>query len=420
MSTSVTRRRAPVRWWGSIMAVVLLASGCTSSNSPSSRRELVWAVPEIERGTAQAIGALWNAGPPGRPKVRIERLPESADDQRRLMAIELNARLPRFDILTLDVIWTGEFAGSGWLAGLEDLRDKWGKRWLAGPLESAMWNGRLWAAPFQSGAGFLYYRTDLVGPTAPATWDELAAAVPEARRKAGGNIAAFVGQGAQYEGLVVNFLEYLWGAGGDLSAGNGTEIQLTTEPAVRALQFMRNQLASGGLYAPNFDTMRENDALAVFASGNAIFMRNWPYAYGELGKVPSLAGKYGVAPLPTFGGKGASAAVGGSNLGVNRFSRNVEAAKQFVEFASTDTQVQVGLGLQSRPPALASAYDDAELAKKTEMKLAGEVLRTARARPPTPEWSSISDEIQQQVFPAYTGRRTPEEAVKAIQSFLKL
>lgn len=63
-----------------------------------------------------------------------------------------------------------------------------------------------------------------------------------------------------------------------------------------------------------------------------------------------------------------------------------------------------------------SAYDD--LAHDPVMKLLARVLPEARPRPSSPAWSAISDEIQQQVYPAYTGGRDPARAVRAIRSFL--
>jgi multiple sugar transport system substrate-binding protein len=53
------------------------------------------------------------------------------------------------------------------------------------------------------------------------------------------------------------------------------------------------------------------------------------------------------------------------------------------------------------------------------MALLAEVLPHAKPRPPTPNWASISDEIQQQVFPAYTTDRPAPKAVEAIRAFLE-
>ncbi|MGI8809520.1 MAG: ABC transporter substrate-binding protein [Acidimicrobiales bacterium] len=397
------------------LAILLFVAGCSSADRPADAEELVWAVPELDKNVAQQVVDAWHRTHPNGVKVRFERIPESADDQRRLMAVELNAGLPRFDILTLDVVWTGEFASRGWLTDLTDIRSEITEASLPGPLQSALWNGRLWAAPFTSNVGLLYFRTDLVD-TAPKTWEELKTAVVEARRRTGSGIAGYVAQGAQYEGLVVNFLEYVWGAGGDLASRDGGAIELTAEPAQRALDFMSEAHTDNSLFAPNFEKMTEREALTAFANGEAVFMRNWPFAWNETRL--KLGDKVEIAPLPTFDEKSASAAVGGSNLGVSRFSRNSKAAKEFVAFASTNLKVQVDLGKLSRPPTMKAAYEDPALDEKP-IKQVGQILAKAHARPSTPQWSAISDEIQQQVFPAYTGRIETRDAVAAIRSFLK-
>lgn len=401
------------------LGVLLMAAACSNGRETQATQELVWAVPNLDIGFSQDIAGMWNEAHPGGPTVRIERLPEAADDQRRLMAVELNARLPRLDVLSLDVVWTGEFAGRNWLVDLQAIRDAVTKESLKAPLESASWNGRLWGAPFTSGAGILYYRKDLLPGGAPRTYADLAKAVADVRSGGRPGIRGLVGQGAQYEGLVVNYLEYLWGHGGDLArSDNG--IDLSTGPAIAALTHMRDSLRSGP-FAPNFDTMKEGDALASFAAGEAVFMRNWPYAYKELReKYPAMFQNVGIARLPTIDGSGESAATGGSNLAVSRFSRNAKAATEFVRFASTEPRVQVLLGTLSRPPTMASAYEHPAVAARPDMKLLGEVLRNAHARPSTQEWSAISNEIQQHVFPSLKGRVAPSVAVDSIRSFLTL
>jgi multiple sugar transport system substrate-binding protein len=386
---------------------------------------LVWAIGAIDAapgGPAPEIADLWNQAHPDGPQVRLHALPPSADDQRQLMATELNAGLPEFDILTLDVVWTGEFAVNGWLADLQRMRSSLERLSLAAPLRSATWNGTLWGAPFTSDAGVLYYRTDLVDKP-PTTWEELVRVGLAAGAKAG--IAPFVGQGAQYEGMVVNYLEYLWGAGGDLFNAKATDVDFRDGPARQALEFMRDA-RQRGFYAKDFDKMKEEDARAAFQKGEAVFMRNWPYAYPQLkgtsGSAASKVGdRFGIAPLPTFDGKGTTAAIGGHNLAVSRFSDNRRAAEQFVAFASTNAPVQRLLAKKfSRGPAMASVYADPDLLGDPVMSLLGRVLKDAKPRPPTPEWSAISDEIQQNVFPAYTGALDPATAVKGIRSFLEL
>ena len=403
-----------------LLAMVLLTAGCTSSEHPSAPADLVWAIGEIDArpgGPAEAVAALWNDTYPNRPKVRVEALPDSADEQRQLMAIELNAGLHGFDILSLDVVWTGEFAESRWLVDLEDERREIERVSLSAPFQSAVWKGKLWAAPFTSGAGILYYRTDLV-PTPPATWEELVRVGIDRASEAG--VEPYVAQGAQYEGMVVNFLEYFWGAGGELFDSDRNEVRFERDAAVKAIEFMRTALAEK-LYAASFPTMTEEDARERFQEGNALFMRNWPYAYPLVTAPGSkVAGRVGIAPLPTFEGRAPVSALGGQNLAVSRYAKDVDAAKEFVTFASTDARVQhlLGKAPYSRAPTMASVYKALE--GDPMMALLARVLPDAKPRPPTPNWASISDEIQQQVFPAYRGdRKTSDDAVRGIRSFLE-
>src|SRR5262249_55975437 len=118
-------------------------------------------------------------------------------------------------------------------------------------------------------------------------------------------IAPFVADGGQYEGLVVQYLECYWAAGGgDILDGDGTTVRLDPERALRAVEFMRTAYR-GGFYAPGFDTMKLDDARQTFQSGQAVFLRSWPYAYRQMnGADPTsqVVGKIGVAPLPTFDG----------------------------------------------------------------------------------------------------------------------
>ncbi|MGH8901742.1 MAG: ABC transporter substrate-binding protein [Egibacteraceae bacterium] len=401
-----------------LSVLAFLAAACAGSTP--NRGELVWAIvgnAARPDGPHHDTVEMWNQLHPNGPRVRFELLPESADEQRQQLSLELDARSSTLDILSLDVIWTGEFAENGWLENVDDLRPQVQEVALPGPFQSALWKGKLWAVPYISQGGFLYYRTDLVDQP-PRTWDELMKVGLEVGRSAG--IAPFVGQGAQYEGMVVNFLEYFWSAGGDLFDKDG-KVAFAEGPALKAIDFMR-AAQQEGFYAPGFNTMKDDEARNAFQSGNAVFMRNWPFAYplmtGEDPRNPStVAGKFAIAPLPTFTGEGTVSALGGFNLAVSKFSKNVAAAKKFMLFASTSPDVQRNLGRHWEPPTMASVYG--EMADDPMMAQLAKVLSDAKPRPPVPEWSAISEEIQRQVFPAYNGQRDPKEAVEAVRAFLE-
>jgi len=404
-------------WAALLAAVALVTASCAGAPRSGSGTELVWAAGWITP-PAIAIADRWNELHPNGPRVRVEPLPESADDQHQLMALELNAGLDEFDILELDVIWTAEFAQNGWLVDLKELRADSERVSLPVAVQTAVWDGRLWAAPYTTDAGLLYYRSDLVEKP-PTTWEELRDVGFRVGEEQG--IAPFVADGAQYEGMVVQYLEYFWGAGGDVLAADGRSVLFQHNNALKAGKFMKDAYREG-FYAPGFDTMKLEDARDTFQSGQAVFMRSWPYAYRRMnGPDPDpasqVAGNVGIAPLPTFAGSGQVTALGGHNLAVSRFSDNVPAATEFVRFVSTSREVQRELAEQhSMAPTLKATYDD--LNGDSLMELLATVLPTAKSRPAIPEWTTISEEMQQQIFAAYTGDPDPAPEINALRDFL--
>jgi multiple sugar transport system substrate-binding protein len=421
----VTGRFSGVRkpWLLFVVVLGVLVAGACAGSTPdegggeAGGGELVWAIGGAEAapgGVHRTIAQMWNEENPDNP-IRIERLPDAADEQRQQQSLELNAQGDLFDVLGVDVIWTGEYSTNGWLESLEDIRSDIEEVTIPGAFESGQWGGELWAAPYNSNAGFLYYRTDLVDEP-PTTWDELQQVGLQIGEQEG--IAPFVGQGAKYEGFVVNWLEYYWSAGGELYNEDNTEVLFDDEIALQATEFMRESLENG-FYAPGFNTLMEEEARNEFQSGNAVFMRQWPYAYALMNdeKESKVAGKFDIAPLPTFTGEGTISALGGFNNAVSAFSTNKEAAKEFVLWASTNPEVQMTMATKaSLPPTMASVYED--LSDDPVMALLGEVLPDAKPRPPAPQWNNISVEIQEQIFPAYNGEGDPAEAVSAVHEFL--
>ncbi|MPZ89109.1 MAG: extracellular solute-binding protein [Nitriliruptorales bacterium] len=402
-----------------LAACALAAAACTPGGGGGDEEggELTWAIGGAEAnpgGVHHSVADLWNEQNPDTP-ISIETLPEPADEQREQQALELNAGASGFDVLGMDVIWTGEYSENGWLESLEDVRSELEAASIPAAFESATWGGELWAAPYNSNAGFLYYRTDLVD-SPPTTWEELREVGLAAAEEAG--IAPFVGQGARYEGFVVNWLEYYWSAGGELYNEDQTEVVFDPELAEQATEFMRTSIEEG-FYAPGFNTAQEEEARNEFQSGNTVFMRNWPYAYSLIqeDEESPVSEDFDVAPLPTFTGEGTISALGGFNNAVSAFSDNTEAAKEFVVWAATNEEAQTMLAEGSVPPTMQAVYDD--LQDDPVMALLGEILPDARPRPPAPQWNEISVEMQRALFPAYNGEAPVDPAVVEVQSFLE-
>ena len=145
--------------------------------------------PASEMATFTAVAKRCNAELGGRFTIRQISLPKAADDQRLQLARRLTGNDRTLDLMALDVVWTAEFAEAGWALPLSD--DPAGQAeadatddTLPGPLETAKWHGRLYAAPITTNTQLLWYRADLMAAP-PTTWDGMVAeAYPAARRGA--------------------------------------------------------------------------------------------------------------------------------------------------------------------------------------------------------------------------------------------
>lgn len=405
------------RGGAAVAALALLSTACAGSSPQADEAgELVWAARAGNNEYHQVIADAWNEANPDTP-VTIEELPSQADQQRQQLTLELDAEGDAFDVVGLDVIWAGEFAENGWIVPLDDLGEEAAGASLPGPLESGQWQGQQWAMPLYTGAGFLYYRTDLVDQP-PETWAELRESGMAIAEESG--LHAFAAQGASYEGMVVNYLEYLWSAGGDLFNEDQSEVLFGSDgAALQALEFMRDAEADG-LYAPGFNTMTEGESRPLFEGGDAVYLRHWagPYdAFVAGGEGNEISEVFEIAPLPTFDGEGAISAVGGYNLAVNAYSENQELAKDFIRFATLDHETQSLLADINLPPALESVY--ADYSDQRIFEVLGEILPHARARPPMPEWNRISTTMQEEIFAGYTGQKDPQAAIDAVRAELE-
>jgi multiple sugar transport system substrate-binding protein len=361
-------------------------------------------------GWTQKLVGDWNQQHPDQ-KVSLIELPESADAQRSLFVTNLQAKSDRFDVMGLDVIWTAEFAKSGWLLELDQSQFPLDKE-LKPAVDTAMFEGKLWAAPFGTNGGLLYYRKDILdkaGKQPPKTFDELKALCPLAKQN---NIGCYAGQFAKYEGLTVNFAEAVQAAGGDIMTDNGTKVALGA-PAVQGLSLLANGFKDGTMPKEAI-TYQEEPGRRAFMAGKLLFHRNWPYVYAKASEsdpANKVKGKFDVVPLPGFSGEGSSS-LGGLNLAVSAFSKKQKSAVDFLKYASTREAQKGATILSASPIVWADLYDDPELVKKFPyLPVLKKGLLAAKPRPVTPYYQEVTSAIQEEAYPALQGQKTPDQAI---------
>jgi multiple sugar transport system substrate-binding protein len=220
-----------------------------------------------------------------------------------------------------------------------------------------------------------------------------------------------VWQGARYEGLVCVFLEYLVAFGGQIMDDRGAVVVDSPE-AVRALTFMRQSIADG-VVPRSVVTWQEEQTRFAFQNGNALFLRNWPYAASLMnGKDAVVRERFAVAPMPSAGGRPA-AALGGAQLAINARSRHAAAAWRLIEYLTAPAQLIERAQVTGQFPARPSLYADGRLANvlPVEPEDARRIIERAIPRPVTPVYTELSGELQIHLHRALTDQERPDEAL---------
>jgi multiple sugar transport system substrate-binding protein len=338
---------------------------------------------------------------------KLLEFPESADEQRNQFIQRQRAKSGECDIFYSDVIWTAEFASQKWLYDVTDYVNGRKDEFIPATFESVQYDGKTWGVPKQTDAALLYYRDDQVDQ-APTTWQEV---YSDAASKNG-----IVYQGAAYEGLTCDFLEVAFGAGGEVLSEDGTKAVIDSPENLKALQFMVDGINDGAAQKA-VTTYMEEPSRRAFESGNATYMRNWPYAFALGNQAAKVKGKFEVAPLPEFEGGQAASILGGHNLVISAFSENPGGALKLIDFLTGEKIQEQDAAEFSLAPVLASTYEAASVKKAlpfaADLKQA---VEQARSRPVSPVYPQISQAIYKNVNAALSGQMSPEEALKKAQS----
>lgn len=402
-----------------ICALALTVAACGSEDDGVVR--IVFAAGQDPSGATKALVEEFNEANPG-IEVTFQVMPTNTDTQHDAYVTYLSARESDIDLYTLDVIWTAEFARAGWIEpipeGTVDRSD-----FLEGPLESATYEGTLYAVPWFTDAGVLYYRSDLLdeaGLPVPETWDDFT----EACRSVGTANAmdGFVWQGARYEGLVCNFLEFLWGVGGAVDAETVAADRAGVERDVKlAIDVMAGLIADDAVSPRSVLTYKEEDARRLFTEGRTLFLRNWPYAWSFVQEDGSkVKDAVGIARLPHAEGEESYSTIGGWNIALSAYSRHPEEALRFLRFITGERSLELRAIEGGYLPTRRSTYEDADvLAVNPHFASFFEVFKSTRNRPRSPHYPRISDVIQESVHGALSGETSHEDAAKAIVGALE-
>lgn len=301
--------------------------------------------------------------------VTLVPMPSSTTDQFGQYRLWLAAGNGDIDLYQTDVIWAPQLADhfvdlTSAAADITGLH-------FPSIIESQTVDGKLVALPIFTDAPALYYRTDLLekyDAEVPTTWEELTATaqmIQDGERAEGDDdIWGFVWQGNAYEGLTCDALEWVKSSGGGQIIEPDGTISINNENAIAAIDLAASWV--GTISPEGVISYQEEDSRGVWQTGNAVFMRNWPYAYGlGNGEDSAVAGLFGVTTLPTGQGYDTSAAtLGGWNVAVSKYSENQDAAISLALYLASEEAQKTRALVASNLPTIMSLYEDADIAKQ--------------------------------------------------------
>ena len=302
----------------------------------------------------------------------------------------LGAESSDVDVYSVDVVWPG-ILGKFFIDLKPYTRGAEAEHFPALVANGTL-DGKLVAMPWFADAGLLYYRKDLLdkyNEPVPTTWAQLTATarkIQDAERAAGNkDMQGFVFQGKAYEGLTCNALEWVVSYGGGSIVEPDGKISINNPSAAAALELASSW--PGTISPTGALNAEEDDARGVFQSGNAVFMRNWPYAWATSQEPTSpVKDKVGVAPLPRDEGERArpAATLGGWDLAVSKFSRHPAEAADLVMYLTSPAEQKRRAITAGFNPTIPSLYSDKDVAAANPFLASmGEVFKGAAPRPST-------------------------------------
>ena len=422
MALRLHKRRTLAVLAGAV-SVALVASACggddgdgdnAADQGADSRGPITYVQGKDNSNLLGPMAEKWNADHPDE-KVTVKEQSDQADQQHDDLVQHFQAKDAGYDVVSVDVVWTAEFAAKGWLTPLKDKFALDTNGFLEPTVKAATYNNTLYAAPTSSDGAMLYYRSDLVKEP-PKTIDEMWSMCSIAKEN---GMDCFAGQFAKYEGGTCNATEWMNAYGAKVvdDAGKPT---VDSPEAAAGLKALADAYKAG--YIPKQAiTYQEEQSRAAFQDGKLLFLRNWPYVYNLAATDASskVKGKFKVAPLPGVNGPGTST-LGGHMAAISAYSDHKATALDFLKFLTSEEQQKTNMEKGSLAPVIASIYDDAELVKKYPyLPVLKESIENAVSRPVTPFYPAVTKAIQDNFFPAMQGQKTPEQAVKDMQAAMQ-
>ncbi len=295
------------------------------------------------------------------------------------------------DVVEMGNTQAAAFTSSGALLDLTDIQeDLGGSDLLPGFVEAGTWDGKLFAAPYYSGARVVFYNTaqyTQAGVAVPTTLDEyvsngvtLAGALP--------GVSGVYFPGKDW----YNALPFIWENGGEIAVQKDGEwdAQLSSDESVAGITQVQELMTKASLAAKDGD---ETEAWVPFRTEKAATLSAPSWAYWSIvadedKAETALTNTLGYFALPGKDGGAAQVFAGGSNVGIAAKSAHPDLAKSALEIMLSDGY-QTILAENGLVPAKTSLGAKVAAATPELATVIADAAANAKLTPASPKWADV-------------------------------
>jgi multiple sugar transport system substrate-binding protein len=334
------------------------------------------------------------------------------------------AHTAQYDLMTTDIVWSGQFATNKNTLNLTDLIQQNKDALKLDDIPPVMWTqgeyqGQQYSWPLGGYANVLNYRKDLFeakGLKPPTTQEELLADAKALTDPAKGVFGiALLGAGSAG---AQDFMVFVQQHGGTILDKDGKPA-VNTPDNVKTLEFFGSLFK----YAPpgNADYWWDQRETA-FREGKVAMMEGWSISRNDYEdpNMSQVVGKVDITKAPTAQGMEPVYGFGGWGLGINADSdkKKQEAAWEFIKWLASP-EVQKEWVLHRGPPLRISTMQDPDVVKALPWMpiLYDSFMKgDGNYRPRIPQYSIIEDALGTYVNSFLVGKDTAQSALDKAQA----
>ncbi len=359
-------------------------------------------------------------------KVKYQYVPFAS--MREKLTAELVAKTDQYDVLSVMDVW-----GPSLYNLFDPLNDRIAEkkidmaaRYPFAHLRAARdgnGNGKnILGFPLRGHVQLMFYRKDVfnrLGLKPPETWDQMVDVGRQIQSKTDmAGVAMYYGK-TSGQNLMIWF-NYLWGMGGELLDAKG-QPAFNSPQGVAATQAYVDVLLKHKVAPVGSATFNETDAVNSVAQGKSAMVPVWWWRYAGLvdPKTSTLkSDQIGFAPLPSMPGREATTYTNTWFYGINRNSKQKNAAMEFLTWLS-DPALERSVLLDRRLNEVVAMQTSNLIDGDVNLRFGGmhlfgaQALKGARGTPLFAQWPQVSDILEATISEIVAGQVTVKAGLDA-------